>query len=286
MALGAADDEDARAARNAALIVNLLFLVGTLSGAVKFSSLPGSALMVSRSIQCIFNAGWIVVLLTETRRPRLALSLIAFALAPLPMLADLTIIARAHEASQLGWEPLIRQKIVFIVYAALAPRQAWVSMLVIGVFAVEACIEYWPGGLGASAQMTPHEPWVTLAFAAAATWIASARGRQLARQRTLEHRLRSAAAAARMAKMALAVRDLANTPLQVIELQLAILDKHLESAPGETASLHRALARLKELNEMLVTHADHDADAPPESFDAAAILQREHEGIARSPRTP
>lgn len=108
------------------------------------------------------------------------------------------------------------------------------------------------------------EPVPTLCFAALATWIAFSRA-------GLQERLNKAVEAARNAKMALAVLDLANTPLQVIESQFSLMELRSQRPPREIPPIRRALTRLRMLSGLLAKY--DPAAAPLASLDAEAILR-------------
>jgi hypothetical protein len=270
-------DPDARTAWSAAISVNASILAFMLVAFIAFPAPLYSMLTGVRIAQAVCGTVWLLVLLREWQEPRLHLSLAAFGFAPLLQLVGFSVLAVAHEAAGMSFEPLMRQRVAIVLIAVLTPRQLWVAVLMIAAFAVEACLEYWSPGLGASKNFAPYDPWVTLGTAAFGFWIAYSRVRLLSRERTLQIQLHEAADAARMGKMALAIRDLANSPLQVIELQLTLLEERRQPAPPETGPMRRALSRLKELSRMLGTyepHGDwHDAKEFLESFDAAALLQ-------------
>jgi hypothetical protein len=236
-----------------------------------------SAITAVRLAQVASCAVWLLVLIRQRPQPRVGVSLAAFGFAPLPQLVAYSVVAAARVAAGPTFQPLLRQSEWVLIIAVLAPPQAWVAMLLIVAFAIEACLEHWIAALGASKSFGPYEPWLTLGAAALAIWIAYSRARLFSRERTLARQLREATEAARMAKLALAVLDLGNTPLQVIELQLTLLEERQQPVPSETMPIRRALTRLNELNRILATYLPHgdwpESKESIESFDAAALLR-------------
>jgi hypothetical protein len=252
---------------------------------VSFIAFPAplySTLTAVRLAQVASCAIWLLVLLREWPRPHLGVSLAAFGFSPLLQLVQVSVFAVARESGGLSFEPLVRQKLMVLLIAIFTPRQVWVAVLLIAAFAVEACLEFWIPGLGASTNFGPWEPWITLCTAALAIWLAYSRAQLLSRERTLRLKLRETTEALRLAKMALAVRDLANTPLQVIELQLALLEERYKPVPPEIAPLRRALNRLSELSKILETYEPPGWNHERESlagFNAEALLRQ----LGRSP---
>jgi hypothetical protein len=276
-------DFDARTAWNAAVSANALMVAVTLVAFIAFPAPLHSVLTGARVAQLVSSTVWLLVLLRQWHEPRLRLSLAAFGLAPLPQLVMLAVLAVMHEAAGWVFEPLARQRLFVLIVAVFTPRQFWVPVLMIAAIAIEACLEFWVPGLGATKNFAPHDPWLTLATAALAIWIAYSRARLLSRERALQTQLREAADAARMGKMALAIRDLANSPLQVLELQMTLLEERHQPVLPETGPMRRALGRLKELSQILATHEHpgdlHDAKDLLSSLDAVALLRdllREH----------
>jgi hypothetical protein len=77
-----------------------------------------------------------------------------------------------------------------------------------------------------------------------------------------------------LARMSLAVRDLANTPLQTLELTLELL-RRSDADPTIVERLSRSLQRLRRLNELLASYEqDVVWTARQESFDAVRVLER------------
>jgi hypothetical protein len=269
-------DSDARIAWGAAARKIVLILAKNSVSFIAFPAPIYSTLTAVRLSQVASCAIWMLVLLREWPKPHLGVSLAAFGLSPLLQLVQVSVFAVARESGGLSFEPLVRQKLMVLLIAIFTPRQVWVAVLLIAAFAVEACLEFWIPGLGASENFGPWEPWITLSTAALAIWLAYSRAQLLSRERTLRLQLREATEALRLAKMALAVRDLANTPLQVIELQAALLEERDKYAP-EIAPIRRALNRLSKLSKILETYEppgwNHEDDSLV-AFDAEALLRQ------------
>jgi hypothetical protein len=259
---------DARSALHSALIFNLLLIVVSALAFLIFPSPLASALTVLRFVQLGSCCVWLLVLRREWRQPHLGVSLAAFGFAPLIVLAAMPVTATAKEAAGLSFEPFLRQRALVYMIAILTPRQAWVAVAMISLFAVEVCLEYWIPWIGAR-RFGPYEPWVTLLAFTTAIWIALSRGRLLSRERRLDQDLRRATAALRIGEMAEEVLDLANTPLQVIELQLTLLEERHRPLPQEVPFIRRALTRLCRLTGILSSYRHQENTGAPtlsESF--------------------
>jgi hypothetical protein len=271
-------DPDAHAAWSSAVIVNLALLSGTAFSFVTLPAALGSPVTLLRFLQVGWSCLWLLALLRCARRPRLGFSLLAFALSPVWTLVQFPELGMMRQSAGLSFEPFMRQRVAVLVFAVLAPRQVWVTFTMIGAFAVQVCLEFFIPSFGAT-HFGPAEPWITLLYFATAMWIAWSRSRHLSRERRLERRLSRATAAARAAQVEQAVLDLANSPLQVIELQLTLLEERRRPVPPEAAPIRRALARLRALNRILSSRDhggpdgnDDDAARTLASFDAEGVL--------------
>jgi hypothetical protein len=283
----ASESLDAHTAWIAAASLDALLLAGILGGLVIFPAPLLSALTLLRLVQAAFCIVWLLVLARERRQPRLGVALAAFGCTPLPLLVQNAVLAMAKEAAGAPFEPFLRQRVIVLIVAALTPRQVGGALLLIAAFSLETCAELWIRGWGASRAFSAHEPWVTLGIALSAVWIARVRAHQLSREQRLQAQLREAMVAAEVAHVAVAVLDLANTPLQVIELQLTLLEEGHPRALPEAGPIRRALDRLRQLSRILASYqahpAEHGAAAALTSFDAGTVLLSGRAGNRSAP---
>jgi hypothetical protein len=120
------------------------------------------------------------------------------------------------------------------------------------------------------------EPWAILAFGTFAAGIYAYRIYTWRKEQRLAHDLAEARISERLSRIVLALRDLANTPLQTLELTSALL-AHRGAAPPLIERMQRALARLRDLNRIM---AHYSPARPvwhgPASLDSRAVIQ--HDG--------
>ncbi len=245
-----------------------------------------SLLTILRLCTLAWEAALGAVLWRQRAAPRLQLCLVIFGLALAPLVVMSWVATDVREAHQVEWEPLLRHKFAMLLIAVLAPPRTWVGALAIAVFAVEACLEYWFGVPSLHDELEGHalyEPWATLATAALAEGLLVALGRHMAREIALVRKVESLSSASRLARMALAVRDLANTPLQILEIRLALLEKN----SGDRRSIlpmKRAIKRLAELSERLRRYelGSHQDS----SLDSNALLGDHDDDTRAPPRSP
>jgi hypothetical protein len=158
--------------------------------------------------------------------------------------------------------------------ALLAPSLQLGAVLIV-LFAVETGALALLSHLAGRHEVVAGEPWVTLAYALIAFGLLVDRvRRQRAEERAVCAQARSDEMA-RLARMALALRDLANTPLQTLRVNAALLRER--PVDGVVmARIERALDRMCELNRILARWESAARWAPgDESFDPLEVLARE-----------
>lgn len=192
-----------------------------------------------------------LVALWFARRPpkKLIWCELGFVSIALPFLAGLWLPAVADlEAGHVS-EPLMAHHFFLLGVAISAPTRR-VGLGCVALFALHAsALAHVFVADGAEGSVT-HEPWMTLLFAVLAGLMLHTRNRR----RELEQRVVAAEQRARMlgevARMLLALRDRANTPLQTIEIAVALLAE--EGRPTENlAVIQRSLARLALVQQAL-----------------------------------
>src|SRR5262249_35740825 len=108
----------------------------------------------------------------------------------------------------------------------------------------------WPAAW--HAHLAAGEPFGTLAFGVIAIALYVHRTRSADLQRRTVKAESDSGAMQQIAQMALAVRDLANTPLQTLERELdAMQQDGGRSNPEAIERMGRSLSRLRELNQLL-----------------------------------
>jgi hypothetical protein len=252
---------------------------------------------------CLLNAlGWPLELIIEWRIPHmprwaaLASSAVGLALASAMVIARrrisvtgssvlflvnsiviaaaLWITDTAYAAYVPGWVPYQASKLGVLVVALLSP-ELWVGIVSFVLYAGSAVLH--DALFAATRGRTFGEPWSMViygVFALALLWLTH-------RRRAAEWRAIGAEANAegmrRLAKSTMAISDLCNTPLQTIELAAALLRRAHPGLDTELGRVDRALARLRELNAILLEYRSEAEDAwsrDDEAFDARERLRQ------------
>jgi hypothetical protein len=196
----------------------------------------------------------------------------AFVVVNLMIFAELWITANHFAANGLPWTPFLANKVGALAAALWAP-EIWSGIIVIAGFTGTAVAQYLSFPPSVQQLIPLGEPWTTLAFGgfAGAFLYFQLRGRAVEVE-VLRARL-EAASLERLAQTLLAIQDLANTPLQTIELTVAVLRQQRPELTPALDRLDRAAERLHELNRILAGHESAvNWSRKDESFDARERL--------------
>ncbi|MFL5351016.1 hypothetical protein [Archangium sp.] len=240
-------------------------------------------LPVLRALHALWTLGLLGVLLARRERLRAGWLEACFAGAVLPFLPLFALAEQAMAGSGLLWVPMTGHRLVMLVLGVLAPTGLWLGGGLIASFALEAVVLWYALGLGHHPGVrSPWEPWGTLVYGGVGLALLAYRVRTFHIELELREARAQAEALERLARLFLAVRDATNTPLQSLELGLALLRKRYPEVAPSLAPMERSMERLRSLAQRLgiadplVVWREGD-----ESFDAEAILQHLEEDLAR-----
>jgi hypothetical protein len=177
----------------------------------------------------------------------------------------------------LRWAPFQPNKLGALVVALLAP-EAWVGVISIAAYVVAPLIQLATFSPAIRAKLAVGEPWATIGFGAFALALLVYHLHRLELERRMTAAYADAVAKERLARALLAVRDLSNTPLQTIELSLALLravgPKDERAHASAFDRVERALRSLRDLNRLLSERVDQVNWNPDhESFDSVERLR-------------
>jgi len=154
--------------------------------------------------------------------------------------------ARSNEM----WMPFQANKLGALVVALLAP-ESLAGVLSIAGYAATAVARFYLFPVEVRDRLPIGEPHATLGFAGFALALLFYRLRRMSYEEQMAKMRAEAAAAKRISELALTLRDLANTPLQVIALTIAMIRENEPGLEPQLARISRALTRLAELNHIL-----------------------------------
>ena len=152
--------------------------------------------------------------------------------------------------SDVRWTPFDVQRLGVLTIALFAPPRAATGVATIGLGVAFPLVEYATWDDAVRAHLPVTAPWAMGAYGVFACFLYA----HLLRRRTMNRRAALAKAQAegleRFARLVLAVRDSANTPLQTIELTVALLRRD-GAEPRLLDRLARSVARLTAIGRAL-----------------------------------
>lgn len=199
----------------------------------------------------VLSAGIIAVLVATRRRPIPWLASVALLVNTTAALAALRITDNLLASSGEPWTPFEAQRLATLAMAVLAPPRVWLGVALIAEITAVSFAEWTSWGPAIRATLPAATPWLVVAYALFASVVYA---HQLARQSLERRAARAHAEAAVMERHALlvfAVRDLANTPLQTIELTVALIRRRHGLDPRLLERLERAAGRLVAIGRLL-----------------------------------
>jgi hypothetical protein len=155
--------------------------------------------------------------------------------------------------AETNWVPFQASKLGCLIAAMLAPG-FWVGLLSILAYSISAVIQFeffFPPEL--RAQAAP-EPWPIIAFALGGILALAYRFRRAQLEQEVARIQAQNFAIRRLANAFLNIRDLMNTPLQVIEFSVDLLRNSKEPAKPIIDRIDRSVQSLREINSVLVQH--------------------------------
>lgn len=238
-------------------------------------------LPVLRVLHVLEAAGLLALLVARRGSASPELGAGVFTAVTLPYLLIFAVAEVAMVALGHPWQPLTGHRLLMLGVGLLAPTGLKLGLGLIGAFALEGLLLWYGLALAERLDM-PWEPWITL------VWGGTACGLLVFRVRTqrIEQRLQQARAEAesleRVARLFLAMRDAANTPLQSLEVGVSLLQQRSPENAALLVTMERALTRLRSLTQrMAIADPLLDWDSLEESIDAEEVLRSLEESLQR-----
>jgi hypothetical protein len=252
-------------------------LIGIAGTSIAILTSPAQGLVTPfLSTWRVLHLGWCVLVLTtllSVRSRPFWLSLVAFAATLAPFLVTFWFADQRLETIGHPWVPFLRHKLAAFVIALLAPGEVLVGGVMIVLIAAATVAEYYVGELRFSQYMPREEPWFTVIICFVALVLLVHRVHRFGVERQLIRAQSDAARVRQVARLSLAVRDLANTPLQTLEIGIALLRRGVNT-PELEERMARALDRLRELNRVMSGYeGDTTWQKEDESFDPLNVLR-------------
>jgi hypothetical protein len=257
----------------------VLGVVGTVLLMLAFPNLNAPHLRLSESLVLAVSASILLLAVLRRRPPRLAAGNALFLASLVPTVALVWLIDDGRAAEGLRWVPYEPTKLSALTLALLAPPSLWVGAIAILMFVGSGLAHHLVLSDAIRARMASAEPWALISYGVFALVLLGFRYRRRELQAELEHERADRLALERVADVALALRDLANTPVQTIELIRHELSAHDERTAVLAGHMHNALDQLSRLSSLLSRYAQAVSwNTRSASFDgateAASLLDR------------
>jgi hypothetical protein len=260
---------DKTAWRNA-LVAVALNIVGMPLELVIMRTIPGIPVwppLASIAVAVVL----LVVLLARRRTPSVALGNTVFLLDVFTIAIALWVIDGSYAASGRNWVPFQEYKLSMVTIAVLAP-EAWVGALSIAAYATASIVQLATFTPAVRDHLALGEPWATIAFAVFAAILLGYRLKRAALELDIALAHARLASAEHLAKVLLAVRDRANTPLQTIAFAAETAREMHPDVGLVMDRVERSLDKLRDVDRQLrgfdvaLTWTEHE-----ESLDALAL---------------
>jgi len=246
--------DDAAEAHRAAVVSALLGVLGSAIGMVGFWRISGLWLRSVQSLAFLINGGalwWLYARLPPFSRSR---SNAIFLLVLVPTAVMTWMIDDARAAHSAYWVPYEPNKLSALTLAIIAPPGWRIGMVAILLFIGSALLHHLMLAEALRARMSAGEPFGVIAYGVFALVILGFKQRGYTLRDELEQARAEKVALERVARLSMALRDLANTPVQTLELvrqRLLSVDPQLRI---QTERMGRALERLRRLNDILAPY--------------------------------
>jgi len=236
-------------------VAAVLGLVGTVLIMLAFWHYSTPALRIAEYAALVVNGGLLLATAVHRRPPRVRFGNAIFLLSLLPALAVVWFVDDARAAEGLRWVPYEPTKLSALAMGLVAPPTLWVGTGAVMLFIGSGLVHHVMLSSAIRALMVSVEPWGLIAYGAFALVMVAFRYRRNALQAELERERADRLAVEKVADVALALRDLANTPTQTIELIRHQLATHDARTAELAQHMHRALDQLLRLSDLLSRYA-------------------------------
>lgn len=278
--------DDVSDAHRSAVACAFIGVVGTIILTVGFWNISGPRLRVAQGIGLIVNAGALLLLRVPRLQRSTAASNAIFLLVLVPTVAMVWLADEARAAHSARWVPYEPNKLSALTLAMIAPPGWLVGIAGIVMFVGSALIHHLTLADGLRQRMTVGEPIGILAYGVFALILLGFRQRSRGLRAKLERARSEKVYLERVARLAMSLRDLANTPVQTLELVRRALLMDDPPLHVLTARMDRALHRLRRLNEVLLPHQTavtwDDARRTPERPSGAKLAEQAGRGAAQN----
>jgi len=248
MGLVALPERDAFAARRATIATALLLLFTDCGFAAIERAVHGDIHWMYLAHAML--GALIALLLWRSRMASARWSLVAYVVLVLPMLPIVWVIDARALTSGAPWQPFTGAKLVVLGLIVLTPRSTAAAAL-LAIFIAEWALFWNHFALWTHPAITASgEPWVVLLYFMAGLLLVWMRWHNHRLDREQYERDLEAQTIREVSQVATAVRDLASTPLQNLELSIADLRSRHPEEQLTLERMDRSVGRLTDLRPL------------------------------------
>jgi hypothetical protein len=241
---------DAWLAATIAVLFNALGMLLDFAIIRKNPGIPVRPLAISAIVAVIL----LLVLLIRRKRPSVKWAALIYLVNSAAVTFALVSTNLQGAIAERNWVPFEASKLGCLIAALLAP-EFWVGLVSIFGYSLSAVLQFeyfFPPEI--QARVDTAEPWPIIAFALGGVLALIYRFRRVKLEQELAQVQAQVFAIRRLANAFLNIRDLMNSPLQVIELSVDALRKSDESQRPILDRIDRSVQNLREINSVLVEH--------------------------------
>jgi hypothetical protein len=176
------------------------------------------------------------------------------------------------------FEPFLACKLALVAIALLAPADLWVALVGMASAALLPIVAFFGWPVEVQRRAPQPEPWTVLVYLVTAAVVLFYRRHQWAVHDQLTRLQAQAAANERYMRKFLAVRDMANSPLQAIEHTTEFLRVRFPDAAPQIDRMSRSLDRLRQLSAALDRFQPKDWVTKDTAFDPLEVLLEPERG--------
>jgi hypothetical protein len=243
-------ERDAWFAATIAVLFNGLGMLIEFAIIRKTPGVPERPLVISVIVAVIL----LVLLFLGRKRPSVKWAAIIYLVNSAAVTFVLVSTNLQSAIAEKHWVPFQASKLGCLIAALLAP-EFWVGLVSILGYSLSAVLQFeyfFPPEI--QTRVDTAEPWPVIAFALGGVLALIYRFRRVKLEQELAQIQAQVFAIRRLANAFLNIRDLMNSPLQVIELSVDALRKSDESQKPILDRIDRSVQNLREINSVLVEH--------------------------------
>src|SRR5262249_40974082 len=196
----------------------------------------------------------LIVLFIRRKTPSVRSASVIYLINTASVVTVLLLTNMQFAESERNWVPFEATKLGCLISALVAPG-FWVGLVSILAYFFSAFLQFeifFPREI--RTQVADAEPWPLLAFALAGVVALVYRFRRAQLEQEIAQIEAQSFAIQRLANAFLNIRDLINTPLQVIELSIDLLRKSNHANKPVIDRIDHSMQMLREINSVLVQH--------------------------------